>query len=942
MTTSTLSSTNQLPDGPPGKASTGGLVGWSLHHRTIAIGGWVLLVLLCVLGGNLTGTVKATSVQLTPGEAGRAAAMVTAAGLDGHDVESVLITAGSGGWLPDASLRPDSAVVADLTATLHAVSGVSEVGEAVVSTDRSAVLLPVTLADDVKDPSALLAGVSTAAIRHPELHLGVSGSLTIGADVDNQLAGDFSAALIRSLPITIVILLLAFGALLAAGVPLLLGVSSVLSAVGLYAAASHVLPDGGTGAEMILLIGMAVGVDYSLFYLKRAREERRSGRSGREALTTAGATAGRAVVTSGCAVMVAMAGLFLLDDVNFASMALGAIIVVALAVLGSLTVLPAVLGLLGDKVDRPRIPLLSRLTMSDRPARIWPMLLRPALKFPALTLFLGVVGMLVLAWPATSLRLKNSTAADVPQSLPSVAAQQMITTAFPGERSGLNVVLRGTPAKTEQIGRQVRAAIGNSATFGPHPVIRSAGGTVVISIAVPFDDDSQQAGAALETMRSTVLPGASAGVVGVESAVGGSIAANVDYLDELSTGAPWVISFVVVMTFFLMTWVFRSVVVGLVTILANLLSAGAAFGVLALVFQSNWGAAFLGFHQSGGVIAWIPVFLFVILFGLSMDYHVLVISRIREAAERGLPIRDAIRDGVSGSASVITSAAAVMIAVFAIFAGLHMVEFKELGVGLVVAVFLDAIVVRILILPALMSLLGNVNWWAPSLLRRRTFRAGPSLRPDCRGIVRSGQNEAMTRGFNGRPRKPQNDRLPPGQYDTGQEFPVLTAEVTPRLDPERMSITVDGLVDNPQKWTWQELHALPGSTFAGDIHCVTTWSKFDTSFAGISADLLLAAAVPSQAATHVMIKSTTGYTTNLPLADITDGKAWVVWDHEGHPLPVEHGGPMRFLVPHLYFWKSAKWVSELTLMDHDEQGFWERNGYHDHGDPWKEERYQGD
>jgi len=942
MTTSTLSSTNQLPDGPPGKASTGGLVGWSLHHRTIAIGGWVLLVLLCVLGGNLTGTVKATSVQLTPGEAGRAAAMVTAAGLDGHDVESVLITAGSGGWLPDASLRPDSAVVADLTATLHAVSGVSEVGEAVVSTDRSAVLLPVTLADDVKDPSALLAGVSTAAIRHPELHLGVSGSLTIGADVDNQLAGDFSAALIRSLPITIVILLLAFGALLAAGVPLLLGVSSVLSAVGLYAAASHVLPDGGTGAEMILLIGMAVGVDYSLFYLKRAREERRSGRSGREALTTAGATAGRAVVTSGCAVMVAMAGLFLLDDVNFASMALGAIIVVALAVLGSLTVLPAVLGLLGDKVDRPRIPLLSRLTMSDRPARIWPMLLRPALKFPALTLFLGVVGMLVLAWPATSLRLKNSTAADVPQSLPSVAAQQMITTAFPGERSGLNVVLRGTPAKTEQIGRQVRAAIGNSATFGPHPVIRSAGGTVVISIAVPFDDDSQQAGAALETMRSTVLPGASAGVVGVESAVGGSIAANVDYLDELSTGAPWVISFVVVMTFFLMTWVFCSVVVGLVTILANLLSAGAAFGVLALVFQSNWGAAFLGFHQSGGVIAWIPVFLFVILFGLSMDYHVLVISRIREAAERGLPIRDAIRDGVSGSASVITSAAAVMIAVFAIFAGLHMVEFKELGVGLVVAVFLDAIVVRILILPALMSLLGNVNWWAPSLLRRRTFRAGPSLRPDCRGIVRSGQNEAMTRGFNGRPRKPQNDRLPPGQYDTGQEFPVLTAEVTPRLDPERMSITVDGLVDNPQKWTWQELHALPGSTFAGDIHCVTTWSKFDTSFAGISADLLLAAAVPSQAATHVMIKSTTGYTTNLPLADITDGKAWVVWDHEGHPLPVEHGGPMRFLVPHLYFWKSAKWVSELTLMDHDEQGFWERNGYHDHGDPWKEERYQGD
>jgi DMSO/TMAO reductase YedYZ molybdopterin-dependent catalytic subunit len=200
----------------------------------------------------------------------------------------------------------------------------------------------------------------------------------------------------------------------------------------------------------------------------------------------------------------------------------------------------------------------------------------------------------------------------------------------------------------------------------------------------------------------------------------------------------------------------------------------------------------------------------------------------------------------------------------------------------------------------------------------------------------------MTRGFSGRTRKPHNDRLPPGQYDTGKDFPVLTAEVTPRLDPEKLSVTVDGLVEHPTTWTWQELHQLPGTVFNGDIHCVTTWSKFDTSFAGVSADVLLEAAAPMPTATHVMIRSTTGYTTNLPLADISSGKAYVVWDHEGHPLPIEHGGPMRFLVPHLYFWKSAKWVSRITLMDHDEQGFWERNGYHDHGDPWKEERYQGD
>lgn len=200
----------------------------------------------------------------------------------------------------------------------------------------------------------------------------------------------------------------------------------------------------------------------------------------------------------------------------------------------------------------------------------------------------------------------------------------------------------------------------------------------------------------------------------------------------------------------------------------------------------------------------------------------------------------------------------------------------------------------------------------------------------------------MTRGFSGRPRPPKNDRLPPGQYDTGKNFPVLTAEAAPRLDPDKLSITIDGLVERQASWSLTELHQLPGSTFNGDIHCVTTWSKFDTSFSGISADVLLAAAAPLPTATHVLIRSTTGYTTNLPLEDITGGKAWVVWDHEGRPLPAEHGGPMRFLVPHLYFWKSAKWVSRITLMDHDEQGFWERNGYHDRGDPWKEQRYQGD
>ncbi len=200
----------------------------------------------------------------------------------------------------------------------------------------------------------------------------------------------------------------------------------------------------------------------------------------------------------------------------------------------------------------------------------------------------------------------------------------------------------------------------------------------------------------------------------------------------------------------------------------------------------------------------------------------------------------------------------------------------------------------------------------------------------------------FTRGFVGRRRDPHAGELPPGQYDVGADWPVLTAEVTPNLRPERWSMTVDGLVEEPQVWSWDEMHALPQSDYHGPIHCVTTWSKFDTTFGGVSVDLLLGAARPSPEATHVLATSTTGYTTNLPLEHLRGGRAWVVWSFSGRPLHPEHGGPVRLLVPHLYFWKSAKWVTRLTLLDHDEQGFWERNGYHDLGDPWLEQRYQGD
>lgn len=200
----------------------------------------------------------------------------------------------------------------------------------------------------------------------------------------------------------------------------------------------------------------------------------------------------------------------------------------------------------------------------------------------------------------------------------------------------------------------------------------------------------------------------------------------------------------------------------------------------------------------------------------------------------------------------------------------------------------------------------------------------------------------FTRGFAGRGKAERDPRLPPGQYDTGSGWPVLTAEVTPKLDTSLWTFGIEGLVETPTTWTWDEIHTLPPSTYQGDIHCVTTWSKLAMQWSGVSIDTLLDVARPLPSATHVLAFTHTGYTTNLPLADVTGGKAWVAWEADGEPLPRDHGGLARLLVPHLYFWKSAKWVAGLRVLEHDEPGFWERNGYHDRGDPWLEQRYQGD
>ncbi|WP_203454349.1 MMPL family transporter [Jiangella aurantiaca] len=693
---------------------------WSATHPGRAIGGWFAFVVLCLAAMSVAGIQQASQLDLGIGESGRADRMLDEGGLEAPITENVLITPAGG----DAD-----AAAADVADRMAELPEVDAVGDPVTSPDGSAVTVPVTMTGDEEqaeeDVQALLDVTAGVQERYPDLRVEQAGEASVMKGFFGLLEDDLGTIAVLSLPITLLVLLVAFGAILAAGVPVLLAISSVGSAIGLYALASYSVPDGGTVTHLVLLIGMAVGVDYSLFYLRREREERACGRGTLEAVEIAAATSGHSVVVSGLAVAVSMAGLYLAADVNFASMATGAILVVAIAVVGSLTVLPALLAKLGHRIDRPRVPLLWRLTNQQRPPRFWPAVLRPALRRPAVTLVVSVLALLALAAPALNLRLTDSGEESFPRSLPVMQSYDRLVEAFPSTGTSHVVVVEAPASEAGDVRTALedlaaRTDADENFAHDQEPVIeQSADGRFSsLTVGVPAGPDTDEAKHSLDVLRDDLIPATAGALPGASAAVTGDIAGGVDYNDNLASKLPWIIAFVLVLAFVMMTVTFRSVVVGLTTVFVNLLSTVAAFGVLALVFQYSWAEGLLDFTSTGAVVVWIPLFLFVILFGLSMDYHVFVVSRIREAADRGLPIRDAVRSGITGSAGVVTSAALVMVAVFGLFAAMRVLEMKQMGVGLAVAVLIDAVVIRAVVLPSLMALLGNANWWAPWWLRR--------------------------------------------------------------------------------------------------------------------------------------------------------------------------------------------------------------------------------
>ncbi|MDG4808319.1 MMPL family transporter [Micromonospora sp. WMMD1120] len=711
------------------------LARWSAEHPWRAIALWIVFVAVCFVGGNAAGLNEATGDDQAIGEAGRAGLIVTAGDFDNPAVDNVLITSRSGA-LDQAAAR---AAADDAAARLRTVTGVAEVGQPIPARDGSALLLPITMSGDPETASErvqpLRDATATVQKAHPQLRVEQVGGPSIGQALDDTLGKDFKRAELLSLPVTLAILIIAFGALIAASVPVLLALSSVAAAMGLSTLASHLVPATDTTGPVILLIGMAVGVDYSLFYIRREREERAKGRSGLDAVEIAAETSGHAVVVSGFAVIISMAGLLLAGDVVFSSLAVGSILVVAVAVAGSLTVLPALLARLGRWVDRPRVPLLWRLTAprtgrhgQPRAPRLWPAVLRPALRAPVATLVISVGLLLALAAPALGMKLKFPGMEDLPRTTPAMQAYDRLTAAFPSAGTNHVVAVR---APAEQVDR-VRAALTELSTRaagdplfapveadGPKIEVSADRRVSVLDVATPYASRDDRSARSLEKLREDLVPAELRGIPGVEYAVGGSVADSVDYAQHVRDKLPLVMGFVLVLTFLVMAFTFRSVVVAVSSIALNLLSAGAAYGLLVLVFQGEWAEGLLGFTSMGAIVSWLPLFLFVVLFGLSMDYHVFVVSRIREGVRSGMPNRDAVSYGITSSAGVVTSAAVVMVGVFSIFATLSTIDMKQLGIGLAAAILLDATIIRGVVLPALMTMLGDANWWAPRFLRPR-------------------------------------------------------------------------------------------------------------------------------------------------------------------------------------------------------------------------------
>ena len=713
---------------PKGIAARAGR--WSAQHRKTAIFGWLAVVIAAFILGGPMGTGTKTTEQAAAGDSGRAQTISEDAFPDS--------TTGAGEMVlvQSKSLKANDpayrAVVRDLEKRMDALPEANKLnspyakdaGKGLISPDKHTVLVsfevPGTDAQTKTRVDATLAVTKAVQRANPDYKIAQFGAASSDKELMAAFEGDLQKAETLSLPITLLILLVAFGALVAAGLPLLLGLTAVMGTMGIVGLISQLSPISSSTSSVVLLVGLAVGVDYSLFYIRREREERKAGRSKQEALEIAAATSGRTVLISGLTVIAAMAGLYFAGDPEFAGLATGSIVVVAMAMLGSLTVLPAMLSKLGDGIDRGRIPFLGKRMQRGTESRVWGAILKPVMRHPLISTVAASSVLIALAIPALGMHTASSGFEQLPDT-PIMKTFDLMQKAFPGTADPGMVVIKADNVNTPEVKAAIadltaKARASKSFESGITTDRSENGEVAIVNVPLGGSGNDSTSYDALAELRTEIVPATVGKLKGAEVVVGGNAASSKDYNNMVKGAAPIVFAFVLTLAFMLLLVTFRSIIVPIKAIVLNLLSVGAAYGALTLIFQHGWLSKQLGFETPGFVVSWLPLFLFVILFGLSMDYHVYILSRVREGFLKGMSTDDAVAHGIKQTAGVVTSAAFVMVGVFAIFGTLTIIDYKMLGIGLGLAIFIDATIVRAVLLPATMKLLGDRNWYLPSWL----------------------------------------------------------------------------------------------------------------------------------------------------------------------------------------------------------------------------------
>ena len=695
---------------------------WSAEHRRVAVLAWVAFVVLAVVAGGKIGQNDLDESAAGSGESKRGDMIVAAAGFPERSGEQVLVQSEKAGD------PRRSAAVGDVVARLKRIEGVTDIERPLHSADGRSVLVGFALKGSDEQAEKLverpLAAVAAAQAAHPGVRVEQFGEVSAMKAIADQDAKDGRRSDLISTVLLLIILLAAFGAVVAAGLPLVLGASAVAGTVGLLGPVSQLYALPADVADLVVIIGLAVGVDYAMFYSRRVMEERDRGHSADEAVAIAAATSGRAVLISGMTVLTAMAGLLFAGNPIFVGFGIGTMLVVAVAMLGSLTVLPAMLAALSRRnwLEKGRVPFIAKRRHAAKgESRVWAAILSRVLRRPLASAVLAGGLLVALCIPALGIQFKDPGFDGYSRSQPVIQTHDRLQAAFPGGALPATTVIKADDvtaapvrAAIEQLHDQ---ALATGQLAEPSHVEISPDKTVAtVSLSVKGSGTDAASQRSLETLRSEVVPATVGRLPGAEVAVTGATAGSKDFIDAMTARAPLVFLFVLTLAFVLLLVTFRSIVVPVKAVVLNLLSVGAAYGILVLVFQDGHGEKLLDFQSVGGIAPWIPLFLFVILFGLSMDYHVFVLSRVREAVNRGMSNDDAVAHGLKSTAGVVTSAALVMVAVFGSFALGSDQLAKQIGVGLAAAILIDATIIRAVLLPATMKLLGERNWYLPERL----------------------------------------------------------------------------------------------------------------------------------------------------------------------------------------------------------------------------------